>query len=281
MIFRSIAKMAFQYLPLSLRVRYLYWRQFRKLCHLSKPRTFNEKIAHFKLRVFDPRIPPFVDKITAKKLVSSLLGDTWVTKSLYEGTAPPTMDVLAGIPVPYVVKAAHGSGWNLFITNSTGSDFPMIIAKCEEWLSQTYNRRVGEWAYSHVPRRVLIEPFIGLPPTLPLDYKFFVFAGRVHFIQVDLDRGTNHRRVMFDRNWQKAPFTYEYPPDDRQIQRPASLETMIAAAEELGSPFPFVRVDLYEIDGVPRFGEMTFTPENGMGIFTPSTYDTVLGQLWP
>ena len=31
-------------------------------------------------------------------------------------------------------------------------------------------------------------------------------------------------------------------------------------AGKLSSPFPFVRVDFYEIDGKPVFGEMTFTP---------------------
>ena len=31
-------------------------------------------------------------------------------------------------------------------------------------------------------------------------------------------------------------------------------------ARKLSYPFPFVRIDFYEINGKPIFGEMTFTP---------------------
>ena len=31
-------------------------------------------------------------------------------------------------------------------------------------------------------------------------------------------------------------------------------------AAKISSPFPFVRVDFYEVNGKPVFGEMTFTP---------------------
>ena len=45
------------------------------------------------------------------------------------------------------------------------------------------------------------------------------------------------------------------------IPRPGALEEMISIASRLSEPFPFVRVDLYLINGSPIFGEMTFTPD--------------------
>ena len=55
---------------------------------------------------------------------------------------------------------------------------------------------------------------------------------------------------------------------------------MIAGAELLARGFPFVRVDLYDIGGRPRFGEMTFYPQSGL-FRMPRDYDLLVGALWP
>jgi hypothetical protein len=55
---------------------------------------------------------------------------------------------------------------------------------------------------------------------------------------------------------------------------------MIAGAEVLARGFPFVRVDFYEIDGRPRFGEMTFYPQSG-NFRMPREYDLQVGAMWP
>jgi len=41
-----------------------------------------------------------------------------------------------------------------------------------------------------------------------------------------------------------------------------------------------VRVDFYEIDGHPRFGEMTFYPGSGLDPFDPPALDAMLGDRW-
>lgn len=51
-------------------------------------------------------------------------------------------------------------------------------------------------------------------------------------------------------------------------------------AETLGEGFPFVRVDLYEIDGHPYVGELTFTPSAGFHTLDPDQIDFDLGKLW-
>lgn len=55
---------------------------------------------------------------------------------------------------------------------------------------------------------------------------------------------------------------------------------MITAASVLGKGFDFVRIDFYEIGGKPYFGEMTFTPEAGLGRFDPPEIDRLLGEMW-
>ena len=41
------------------------------------------------------------------------------------------------------------------------------------------------------------------------------------------------------------------------------LDKLKPYAKELAQDFKFVRVDLYYIDGQPKFGELTFTPCSG------------------
>ena len=55
---------------------------------------------------------------------------------------------------------------------------------------------------------------------------------------------------------------------------------MIEAAETLAGGFDFIRLDFYDLDGEPRFGEATFAPESGFGRFRPAAMDAVLGALW-
>lgn len=53
---------------------------------------------------------------------------------------------------------------------------------------------------------------------------------------------------------------------------------MIELARILSKDFPFVRVDLYNVDGKIYFGELTFYPASGYGFFNPDSFDFELGK---
>jgi hypothetical protein len=162
--------------------------------------------------------------------------------------------------VPFVLKANHGSGMNMFIRSPDDLDWPKIEHICREWMGFVFGEHAGEWAYFSIKPQLLVEPFIGERLALPVDYKFLVFHGTAEFVQVDIGREHNHTRAFFDREWLKMPFTTTFPMETANIERPASLSQMIDAAEKLSDGMSFVRVDLYEINGQPRFGELTFYP---------------------
>jgi hypothetical protein len=48
----------------------------------------------------------------------------------------------------------------------------------------------------------------------------------------------------------------------------------------LGADFDFVRIDFYDVGGIPRFGEMTFYPGSGLDPFDPPELDHELGRYW-
>ena len=53
---------------------------------------------------------------------------------------------------------------------------------------------------------------------------------------------------------------------------------MIQLAEKLSKGFPELRVDFYEVDGHPYFGEFTFFDSGGNGPFHPEIWDEILGS---
>lgn len=255
-----------------LRIRLTYLWRHGRAPDLVRPQRFTELVQRRKLMDRNPRLPSLADKLAVKRIVAGRIGDGWVTPTLWHGVALP---LEAPWAVPFVVKARHGCNQNAFVVTGA-EDWSAIRARAAGWMQVRYGAWLDEWAYDDIPRGLLVEPFIGAPPTLPIDYKLYVFGGRVEFIQVHLDRGTRHRWMLFDRNWQRVSSA----KDDADPPRPVTLSAIITAAEALADDLDFVRVDLYEVGGRPRFGEMTFYPGSGLDPFDPPELDLVMGAKW-
>lgn len=128
--------------------------------------------------------------------------------------------------------------------------------------------------------KYLIAKAISLQTSLT-DYKFFCFSGKVEFFKVDYDRYIHHTANYYDKN---ANFLNAeevgFEINESKLQLPANLDKMITVAEILAKDFPFVRVDLYNIDGRIYFGELTFYPGSGYGTFRPDSYDFKFGKYF-
>jgi hypothetical protein len=55
-------------------------------------------------------------------------------------------------------------------------------------------------------------------------------------------------------------FVQELSHKDILAAKPERWDVLIKMARDLSKPFPTVRADLYETNGHPLFGELTFTP---------------------
>jgi TupA-like ATPgrasp len=147
-------------------------------------------------------------------------------------------------------------------------------------LAENFYWRYQEWAYKHIRPRVIAEELlVDAESNPPPDYKFFVFHGRVRMIQVDVDRQTFHRRSLFNEHWQKLAVEYVYP-DAPLVPRPEKLPEMVRIAEMLAVDFSLVRIDLYCLRDRIYFGEITHTPERGLGRFKPKEFDAALGRVF-
>ena len=66
--------------------------------------------------------------------------------------------------------------------------------------------------------------------------------------------------------------------EDAGVEVPTNWDEMVKIAEKLGEKFPFVRVDLYNINGKIYFSEMTFTPAKGTLILDDDKCDFEMGE---
>ena len=267
---RSFCKRGAVATLLRLHLTYL-WRH-RRLLSLNVPKRFTELIQRRKLIDHDPLIPLLTDKLAVKATVADLLGPDWITPTLWTGTTLPTSQPFAP---PFVVKSRHGCKQVRIVRRENG-DWQAVRRAAMKWMRRPYGQWLDEWGYRDVPRGLMIETFIGDEFRLPIDYKFYVFHGRVEAIQVHVEREHCHRWALYDRDWQRLSNSDDF----KAVVPPPALARMIAGAETLGSPFDFVRVDLYDLDGAPRFGEMTFYPGSGLDRFDPHSLDDWLGRCW-
>jgi hypothetical protein len=279
----SIFKLAFLWaienLPAKQSLELQYFRHHHDFARLNHPRTFSEKILHRKLYRPNDKFHELADKVRVKKYVADTVGERFVIPTLWSGTSfPPVRE--RRWPTPFVVKVNHGSGWNIFVRTDADKDWAAIENECDQWLATSMPRYLHEDWYDQMEKQIMVEPMLGPPQGSLNDYKLFVFGGKTKFIQIDTDRSTDHKRVFYDSNWVRQPFSLKYPLEPRDIERPRHFDDMLQAAEKLGNAFDFVRIDFYDIDEGAKFGEMTFAPGSGYERFDPASYDRVFGDCW-
>ena len=262
-------------IPDSLFNRILFFIKLKYIPHFKNPRSFNEKINHIKLysnyylrEIVADRLK-VRDYVVNKKTECQLIDLLWIGKDF-------TKDVYDSLPRKFVIKANHGSGM-VKIVDKEQITFEKLSSEIENWLKFDYGKLTRQWVYQNLEKKFIVEKFIEYKDGDLPDYKFFCFNGKVELIQVDLDRFHGHKRNLYDRDFNLLNVRLLYENGER-IKQPALLFKAIEISEKLSEEFDFIRVDLYILDDKVYFGEMTNTPENGMGRFIPKEFDFKLGE---
>jgi hypothetical protein len=197
----------------------------------------------------------------------------------------------AKFPNKFMMKATDGAGMNKLINKNESFQLKEIKKLCTKWLSNkyAYNTNLHSRRIQH---GIIFEEYLGSDIS---NYKFWVINGKVESIcRIDYSKG-NKGSCFYDPNWKLMPkdhqeagirFEYGYknmkPPDP--LFQEISLKTISKLSKIVGN-IPFVRIDLYEKNNVPIFGEFTFTPLGGKSyrdshIYATSLdFDTYLGSL--
>jgi len=256
-----------------------YQKSFETRLNLKTPKTFNEKINWRKLYQRDPRFSTHADKLAVKALVAAQIGQDHVIETLWAGRDPAEIP-FEQLEPPFVIKVNHGSGEHIFVHSKADIDRDAIVHSMTTLLRLSHAHRFREWGYRNIAPQVLVERMIRLSGDgVPDDYKFFVYHGKVHYIQIDQNRYSAHRQNFYTRDWAPLNLRYVAPAGDI-VARPEEMSEMIRLAEALGAPFDFVRVDLYSTGDGIKFGEFTFYPNAGLVKFEPPAWDEKFGEPW-
>lgn len=264
---------------------YVKW-QYRYITghhlNLRKPLRYTEKLQYLRLYVFpnNTQVRQCTDRIAVRDYVNSkgLSGILIPLIGEYQRFEEIPWN---NIPDAFALKCTHACAFNLVTREKAKVDYVKIKKEFRRFLKTNYGRKTVELHYSKIkPRLILEEHLSPLSNELPIEYKIHVFNGKARYLYVVSGRNSDIRYDNLYIDWTPFPgaqFNHwrssEYPP-----QKPANFEMMVDIAEKLANPFPFCRVDLYNINGKIYFSEMTFTPAKGTLIFDDDQADFIIGK---
>lgn len=265
-------------LRLQYRIKFAFWPNFKR------PKRFTEKLQLYKMKYRNPVMPQCVNKYEVRKYIESK-GLSVILNNLY-GVYDSFDEIdFINLPDKFVIKSTTGGGgFNVIVvTDKNTCNWEKVGLKINAWL-QHKNGNVNpgrEWAYSGMGKtRIIIEKYLENSEEEGLvDYKFFCFNGEPKCIQVDTGRFDGHHQNYYDMQWQSLGVHCTYPEGKPQPM-PQNFDEMKNVAAHLSAEFPFVRVDLYSVNGKVYFGELTFYPSSGYGKFHPDEFDFTLGNYF-
>ncbi len=270
----------FKFLPPPFYVKIYYEYYVGKKLDLKNPIEFNQKLQWLKVYYKLPILTQLVDKYSVREYVSETVGEAYLNEliAVYDKVSDVDFDAL---PQQFVMKAVHGYHFNIIVTDKSKLNRLKSKLLLTKWMHKNQYYRGGlEWAYKNVKPRIIAEKYLTqIGKESISDYKFFCFSGVPKFIQVDVDRTIGHARSYYDMEWKKMDLvTKGINAYQGEMDRPKNYDEMLQVAIKLARDFPFVRVDLYNLDGRILFGEMTFYPTDGRMDFDPDHYNTLIGN---
>ena len=253
--------------------------KFGRPINWKQPTTFNEKLQWLKIHHRDPLMTQCADKYAVREYVCGKVGAD-VLNELHGVWDDAARIDFESLPDKYVLKATHGSAWIIVVPDKSALDVAATRRQLKHWLKTDFSVHAREWVYKNITPKIICEKYLQNNAGELFDYRFYCFNGNPKFIQVDVDMLTNPSRAMFNLQWQQLDCQYHYyPKATRAIPAPPNLPEMLHTAAALSKDFPFVRVDLYDIDGRIVFGELTFYPIAGFGAFRPACWDEKFGAM--
>lgn len=252
--------------------------------NLDEPKSFNEKIMWSKLYYQDPLITKCCDKFAVKEYVKETIGEEYIVPNIGQWDDPEKIN-FDELPNQFVLKVNWSSGYNIICSDKSTLDIEDTKRKLKKWMQPDRNAyyQFFNWGFKHVKPVIYAEKYLEQIDGQVYDYKFFTFNDEVKMMFIATDRGGENQLThdFFDRDFNLLPFTYGgIRHADPTPAKPKHYEKMIELAEKLAKPFPFVRVDFYEVGDEIFLGEMTFYPGGGILSFNPVEWDYRIGEWY-
>ncbi len=271
---------ALKFIPDKQMIEFQYWVKLKRRLNLNNPKRYTERIQWYKLNYRNDLMPICVDKYRVREYITQKgLGNILV--KLYGVYESPEEIDYSILPPKFIIKTTNGSGTNIICKDKSKLNKEDINEKIRSFLKQSSSSAGREWPYALVHPRIIIEELLEDPNSLDgsiCDYKFLCFNGKPEYVVLDVDRYTNHKRNIYDVEWNDLHIASDCPCSEKKHDKPSTLSEMLEIAATLSSDFPAVRVDLYSIQGRVFFGELTFFPWSGYVQYSPDSFDFEMGK---
>lgn len=252
--------------------------EIKPIIIMNKPKNWNNLAFYQKIWIYRNFMnkfhSQFVDKINAKKIVKKVCKE--------EIEIPKVIRILLNyndirnedINHNYLIKASHGSKWNINIEKDKKYNINEIVRQLKRW-NKLYNPII-EKQYGYLIPKFFIEEKI--------EDKYFGKNGKaiVYMIRciygkiVSISAKYNGKTNYYNNEWELRV----KPELDFDIEKPIYFEKMKRNAEKLSSFFEFVRIDFYiDKDDKIYFSEFTFSPMGGMKVL-PLHLEYELSKYW-
>lgn len=259
--------------------------QYRYITHhklnLKNPIRYTEKLQY--LRLYTYPTMNLVSKCAGRVSVRDYVKSSGLEKYLinvlgiYDTFDEIDFDKL---PNQFAMKCSHASGFNYICYDKSTIDMKQLRKKFNKWLKTDYGKKTVELHYSKIKPQIIIEELMLDNNKLPTEYKIHVFNGKAKSLYVVTSRNVDIRYNNYYIDW--TPFDGSqfngWKKTDKELEKPSNLAELKHIAETLAAPFPYVRVDLYDINGKIYFSEMTFTPAKGTLILDDDQADFEMGK---
>ena len=261
--------------------------RFGKALNLKNPQSLADKVSFIELYDQSPLAPMCSDKYEVRKYVKEKGLEDLLIPLMSEPLSDVRQFELKKLPEKFVMKATHGCKMNLIVKDKNHVDERSLLNIMRKWLGTTYGKYSVEPHYYSIPHRIIFEDFLESPDGL-VDYKFHCLNGIPKFVLVCTDRKSRGdkkmvvTRFLYDMDWNPIDAVIhdkEEVSSSDGVTKPQNFDRMVEIAEILSKDFKFVRVDLYEVDGSVRFGELTFTPACCLFTHFTDEFNNQMGKL--
>ena len=233
---------------------------------LMNPETFNDKIRYMEKSHYSDLVVKCTDKYEVRKYVK-YCGFEDILVPLLGGPyeSYDAIDINICKDEKTMLKCTHSCGANIAVNKDTNREYAEYFINKK--LKQDISKWFQEWHYESIKPRIICEKYLADGENERLiDYKYFCCNGKINCILActERDERGDSRHMYYDEKWRVLDYAADEIKASHTIPAPKALQQMNKIARKLSEPFPFARVDLYDLNGKVYFGELTFTPMGGL-----------------
>ena len=251
-----------------------------KKANLKEPKTFNENVLARKVYGDEYKLARYTDKYEVRAYVKKKIGAEYVVPALGVWDSVESIDP-ATLPQSFVLKATHGSGWNVIVKDKTSFDVVRDCKQLKSALSQNYYHKSREKNYKDIPPRILCEEYVATRSTKGLiDFKVYCFYGKAKFFEITYTENGMQHQTLFYLDFSPVGMENGHAEADVSQGIREYKDRILGLAETLAAEFEFVRADFYIADDRIYFSELTFHSGGGIRPIRPRAVDEAMGSFF-